>query len=355
MSVTNRRGRERLLQTPISLFLNGEPLAATDHMRILGLEISAAGSASSWVRCTRQKATRMLHLFRRIGQKSGGACSRVMRTLVRAIFQPRLVYQAQFQHLTLRDWDRLETANREAMRVITGLPRMTSIPTLQAEAQLNTLDEIVHQRRSARRLKIQSIPAAAALAHYYDRASPLLPRLAEPPPWQRPQATDNRPLGCIKSIHPQEKQANPPLPFDSPEGLQAHVDAGVADGILHTSLVCPTMPSINQTCSYFTEAPPSSLLADLVAIRDGLCALASELGAAPPPRLVLYTDSTQAARELRCVNSTLGITCEVHQILQSFPCPVRVLWTRRSTTTHALADSAAHPQQVVYPLRFLQL
>lgn len=50
MSVTNRSGRERLLQSPISLFLNGEPLAATDHMRILGLEISATGSASSWAK-----------------------------------------------------------------------------------------------------------------------------------------------------------------------------------------------------------------------------------------------------------------------------------------------------------------
>lgn len=68
------------------------------------------------------------------------------------------------------------------------------------------------------------------------------------------------------------------------------------------------MPSINQTCTYITEALLPSVLAELVAIRDGLCALASELCVSPPPCLVLYTDSTQAAQELRHVNSTLGIS-----------------------------------------------
>lgn len=119
-----------------SLSLNGETPETAAHIRVLGLEISAAGSVALWVRSTRQKVANMLQLFRRIDQKSGGACCLVLRVLVRAVFQPRIVYQAQFQHLTLRDWDSLETANREAMRGITGLHRMTCIPTLQTEAEV---------------------------------------------------------------------------------------------------------------------------------------------------------------------------------------------------------------------------
>lgn len=90
------------------------------------------------------------------------------RILVRSILERRLIYQAQFQHLTFREWNRLETVNSEAVRVTTGLPRMTPIPTPQAQAQLNTLDELVEQRWRSRRLKVQTVPAAAVLAHYLD-------------------------------------------------------------------------------------------------------------------------------------------------------------------------------------------
>ncbi|KAH8040396.1 hypothetical protein HPB51_010176 [Rhipicephalus microplus] len=150
MSITNRRGRRRLLQTPICLSLNGHTLTPVSTIRVLGVELDASGSANAWVRSARRKSANTLHLIRRISQKTGGACSRMARILVRSILQPRLVYQAQFQRLTLRDWDLLETANRDSMRAITCLPRMTPITTLQAEAQLNTIDEIVHQRRVAR-------------------------------------------------------------------------------------------------------------------------------------------------------------------------------------------------------------
>ncbi|KAH7983291.1 hypothetical protein HPB52_010621 [Rhipicephalus sanguineus] len=129
------------------------------------------------------------------------------RVLVRSILQPRLVYQAQFQRLTLRDWDLLETANRDVMRAITCLPRITPIATLQEEAQLNTIDEIVHQRRMARYLKSQAVPAAAALAHYYNSTlpQPAAP-LPEIPPWLKAQASDNRPLTRLRQSNRQVEQ-----------------------------------------------------------------------------------------------------------------------------------------------------
>lgn len=69
----------------------------------------------------------------------------------------------------------------------------------------------------------------------------------------------------------------------------------------------------------------------------------------------LYTDSTQAVRELRRVAKSLDLTCDVHRIVNSFPCPVRVLWNRRSTPAHTDADAACHPQRVTGPLPLLQL
>ncbi|KAH7985488.1 hypothetical protein HPB51_026820 [Rhipicephalus microplus] len=205
MSITNRRGRRHLLQTPICLSLNGHTLTPVSTIRVLGVELDASGSANAWVRSARRKSANTLHLIRRISQKTGGACSRMARILVRSILQPRLVYQAQFQRLTLRDWDLLETANRDSMRAITCLPRMTPITTLQAEAQLNTIDEIVHQRRVARYLKSQAVPAAAALAHYYGSTLPQPDApVAEVPPWLKAQASDNRPLTRLR--HPPDKR-----------------------------------------------------------------------------------------------------------------------------------------------------
>ncbi|KAH7950972.1 hypothetical protein HPB52_003570 [Rhipicephalus sanguineus] len=45
MSITNRRGRRRLLQTPICLSLNGQALSTVSTIRVLGVELDASGSA----------------------------------------------------------------------------------------------------------------------------------------------------------------------------------------------------------------------------------------------------------------------------------------------------------------------
>lgn len=80
------------------------------------------------------------------------------------------------------------------MRVIPGPLRLIPVPTLQAEAQLNTTHELVKQRRSARCLKLQATPVAV-LALYFDSNCPLLHATPyDPPPWQQTQVTGNRPL-----------------------------------------------------------------------------------------------------------------------------------------------------------------
>ncbi|KAH7951378.1 hypothetical protein HPB52_008345 [Rhipicephalus sanguineus] len=87
------------------------------------------------------------------------------------------------------------------MRVITGLSRFTPIQTLQAEAELNILGELILQRRKARMIKHSNVPEAAALANYMDPKAPLLdePTLSLPP-WDHCQVTTNKPLGCIAEL-----------------------------------------------------------------------------------------------------------------------------------------------------------
>lgn len=354
MSITNRRGRRRLLQTPICLSLNGHTLTPVSTIRVLGVELDASGSANAWVRSARRKSANTLHLIRRISQKTGGACSRMARILVRSILQPRLVYQAQFQRLTLRDWDLLETANRDSMRAITCLPRMTPITTLQAEAQLNTIDEIVHQRRVARYLKSQAVPAAAALAHYYGSTLPQPDApVAEVPPWLKAQASDNRPLTRLRQSTRQAAQEG--IVTTTENSLAVYVDAATDNCVLHTSLVCPAQPEIQHICSYVTEAPFPSVLAELTAIRDGLTVMISKMDSLSHDKLLVYTDSTQAVRELRKVTSSIDIASDIHRLIHSCACPVRVLWTRRSAPAQVEADAACHPATVQHPLPLLRL
>lgn len=89
----------------------------------LGLKTAASGSA--WVREARRRSTQLLQLVRRISLNAGGARTQIARLHVRGVLQLRLVYQAQFQHMTVMNGDWLDVANRDAMRTITCLPRLT--------------------------------------------------------------------------------------------------------------------------------------------------------------------------------------------------------------------------------------
>ncbi|KAH7934438.1 hypothetical protein HPB52_024196 [Rhipicephalus sanguineus] len=151
--------------------------------------------AGPWVKSAKQQASETIHLIRWIAKKSGGANSNMARLLVRSILQPRLVYRAQFHHLTLAEWARLEAINHEAMPAITGLPRITPFTVLQQEFQLNTIDELVHQRRCARNLKPSTFCSVAGLARYMGQEVHHTPsEMSTIAPWNKKQLTENNPL-----------------------------------------------------------------------------------------------------------------------------------------------------------------
>lgn len=125
MTVANKAGRKKLTVQLSPLHLGARQLVETTELRILGLHIHQAGTATAWLKTVRQSTANTIRLIRRIAPKAGGARAEVARRLVCAVLQPRLVYEAQFQRLTVSQHAKLEAINREAMRAITGLPRIT--------------------------------------------------------------------------------------------------------------------------------------------------------------------------------------------------------------------------------------
>ncbi|KAH7936107.1 hypothetical protein HPB52_018415 [Rhipicephalus sanguineus] len=306
MSVANSWGRRRLVNTPIQLTLSGRPLTPALQLRILGVVITANGSAKAWIREIKQQAHQVLHLIRRISSKAGGARTKIARLLVRAVLQPRLIYSAQFQHLTVRDWARLECINREAMRVVTGLPRCTPIPILQEEAQLNTIDELIYQRRQARELKPSFLPPAADLAAYMGNpVSVSPPSIVSLPPWDHRQLTDNKPIGRLRNPVPRPtstfrrhiEEADAALPTGS---LVAYTDASCTDTQVVTSIVVPGHQNLCVNRLYLLRAPVPSVSAELLAIRDAT-KLVSAASASSSSFTIIRTDSTSAIKELRKV------------------------------------------------------
>ena len=356
MSVANKYGRRILGVRPLQLILDQQPLHETSNLRVLGLEIHATGSAGPWVKSAKQQASETIHLIRRIAKKSGGANSNMARLLVRSILQPRLVYRAQFHHLTLAEWARLEAINHEAMRAITGLPRITPLKVLQQESQLNTIDELVHQRRCARNLKPSTFCSVAALARYMGQEVNHTPsETSTIAPWNKMQLTDNKPLGRLYSPVPRQANAQVSrlLRADNQDTatLVAYTDASVSGTTIHTALVCPSIPEACQTCSYFADPAPPAHLAELAAIRDGLAALIPFLIPDRCSQLIIRTDSTQAIHDIRRVYRSTSLSDSIHHLAASASVRIRVQWVPRAALPDLVkADLATHPQVTPHPL-----
>ncbi|KAH8023436.1 hypothetical protein HPB51_014551 [Rhipicephalus microplus] len=227
-------------------------------------------------------------------------------------------------------------------------PSPSDIEGMQAPYTMAELQAAIDQAKS------QAVPAAAALAHYYGSTLPQPDApVAEVPPWLKAQASDNRPLTRLRQSTRQAAQEG--IVTTTENSLAVYVDAATDNCVLHTSLVCPAQPEIQHICSYVTEAPFPSVLAELTAIRDGLTVMISKMDSLSHDKLLVYTDSTQAVRELRKVTSSIDIASDIHRLIHSCACPVRVLWTRRSAPAQVEADAACHPATVQHPLPLLRL
>lgn len=119
------------------------------------------------------------------------------------------------------------------------------------------------------------------------------------------------------------------------------MDAGAYDYFVTTVLTCPSYPVLNKSCAYESLHALPSLLAELTALRDGLQALASALTTGD--ELELYTDPTATMRDSGSVARCTSLAARIHEIINTYSCPIRVSRIRRRiVSAHAAVDRACH-------------
>ncbi|KAH7969358.1 hypothetical protein HPB52_017066 [Rhipicephalus sanguineus] len=204
------------------------------------------------------------------------------------------------------------------MRVITGLPRCTPIPILQEEAQLNTIDELIYQRRQARELKPSFLADNKPIG-----------RLRNPVP--RPTTTFQRHI----------EEADAALPTGS---LVAYTNASCTDTQVVTSIVVPGHQNLCVNRLYLLRAPVPSVSAELLAIRYAT-KLVSAASASSSSFTIIRTDSTSAIKELRKVYNAHTFAGDIQRITAQMPGHIRIQWIPQDTiSAHIQADTATHTE-----------
>lgn len=344
MTVANKAGRKKLAVHLPSIRIGAHQLAEATELRILGLRIHQAGTATAWLKAVRQTAANTIRLIRRIAPKAGGARTEVARRLACAVLQPRLVYEAQFQRLTVSQHAKLEAINREAMRAISGLPRITPIPVLQEQAQLNTIDELINQRRAVRLSKYAYLQNGHALYDHFNPGNLALPESQdELPPWGYTIITSNKTSHLQRRRTKEGKAQLSPLPNHPGPDDQCllYTDASCTGTHGVTAWTSPTHPSIEGSIPY-ASATCTPILLELQAIHDALlCAAASNEDL---NTINLRTDSTQVIHYLKQVAQTPIICQRIHQLHSKMPSKVVVSWVpgHASIAGNERADFLSH-------------
>ncbi|KAG0424057.1 hypothetical protein HPB47_000189, partial [Ixodes persulcatus] len=96
-----------------------------------------------------------LNLITRTTGKTWGAQDQALKNMVKALLVPKATYGINYINLTKAQKNGLEALNREALRVITGLPKCTKIETLYQIAGFNTIEEIAKENKTGQVLRLQ--------------------------------------------------------------------------------------------------------------------------------------------------------------------------------------------------------
>lgn len=153
-------------------------------MCIVGLFIDEDGRAGTWISRVKKESTQIIHLIRRVTNRKWGTGEKETRQLVQALFSSKMLYGYNYYYLTQRQRD---IVDKEAIRLIPGLPKHTWLPDLYAHGNLNKLEDVAEQLMSAQLTRLLGTKAGQAILQEIGRlpsSAPKPPPLP-PPPWER--------------------------------------------------------------------------------------------------------------------------------------------------------------------------
>ncbi|KAM7300606.1 hypothetical protein ISCGN_016214 [Ixodes scapularis] len=164
-------------------------------IRVLGLPIDEDGGASTWLAQVTKAWRQTLGLIRRATSKSWGANECTLRMLVHALLTSKAMYGINYLRVTGAQKRKLEVLNREAMRVVTGLPRFAPIEELQKHSKINTLEDRAEIHRIAQVQRLERTRPGRAILQLLGYQLMGRPAISPPPPpWEDEAVVDHRPM-----------------------------------------------------------------------------------------------------------------------------------------------------------------
>ncbi|KAM7309789.1 hypothetical protein ISCGN_006775 [Ixodes scapularis] len=192
---TAKAKRKKGVKNLFNLCLDGRPIQCQHSIRVLGLPIDEDGGASTWLAQVTKTWRQTLGLIRRATSKSWGANECTLRMLVHALLTSKAMYGINYLRVTGAQKRKLEVLNREAMRVVTGLPRFAPIEELHKHSKINTLEDRAEIHRIAQVQRLERTRPGRAILQLLGYQLMGRPAISPPPPpWEDEAVVDHRPM-----------------------------------------------------------------------------------------------------------------------------------------------------------------
>lgn len=338
--VGNRRALKAIPPGYIQLSIAGHPIAQELTVRILGIPINSTGRAHTWLVQITKTWHQTLHLIRRVTSKSWGADEASLKTLVRALLVSKVLYGYNCFDLTKRERQKIETLHREALRVITGLPRFTPLHHLYEQASMNTIEDQAEANHAMHILRLEGTLAGRQILREvgYDLSNH--PPLEHPaPPWEAPQLADAKPLPRNMGRHQKGRRRAAAAKHaeethhTSPDGplWYIYTDAATADDWIGLAWHCPNTDRDGAKLTYCKCSPrEAELRAIHHAISEGTRHITMREPTSPTlHHIKVFTDSQEAVRACtshRARSRTVRMIRTAARALQDLGFQITISW-----------------------------
>ncbi|KAG0426635.1 hypothetical protein HPB47_026270 [Ixodes persulcatus] len=193
--VADASNRKKGVKDLFNLCLDGRPIQCQRSIRVLGLPIDEDGGASTWLTQVTKTWRQTLGLIRRATSKSWGANKSTLRMLVHALLTSKAMYGINYLRVTGAQKRKLEVLNREAMRLVVGLPRFAPIEELHKHSRINTLEDRAETHRIAQVQRLERTRPGRAILQLLGYQLMGRPTISPPPPpWEDEAVVDHRPM-----------------------------------------------------------------------------------------------------------------------------------------------------------------